>query len=178
MIANKIIPSFYVIEARGDAARSMFPGDYGIEKVAFGTLDFQSDMHALTAADLAVSSIVNALPITEEKIQTTTELNPEFFPGAPISEEQKRIKEEAQQIADDMSLEVANKNKMIIPLTRSFDALGDFVMSRKKISGTNFEIDVRIVANVDHYVKLKTMDQYQKLDAPTTQNKKDTLSIH
>lgn len=172
MIADKIIPSFYIIEITGDAVKSVIPQDYGIQKISIGSFDFQSDMHASEKIDKAVNHILQGIA-KKEKVETLIEVNPEFLPSA----KQLPMNEEAQEIAEEMSSTLIHENKVAIPITRSFDVLGDFVVARKQLSADNFKIEARIVANIDEYVRLKSLDQFQKFSSPTSHGLKEENKI-
>lgn len=160
MIADKIIPSFYIIEITGDAVKSVIPQDYGIQKISIGSFDFQSDMHASEKIDSAIDCILQGID-DAQKVETLVEVNPDFLPHAP----QPSANDEAQEIADEMSSKLIHENKVAVPITRFFDVLGDFVVARKRLKADNFNIEARIIANIDEYVKLKSLEQFQKFNS-------------
>lgn len=164
MIANKVIPSFYVIEIKGTAVESVIPGGFGIDKIEISSHDFTNDMYATAALSTAMEAITlnPALDITSaaEKL----EYNPEFFPmfKAPeLTEEQKEIME-ALALADEASIELAKTDQIAVPIPKLFDSLGDFVESRWSVESPNFKILGRVVANPDKYVHYKAIEISEK----------------
>jgi len=162
MIADKIIPSFYIIEITGDAIKTVIPQDYGIHKISLGSHDFRSDLHANEKVDKAINFLVENTGGLE-KYKTLVDINPEFLPSqTEIVKDSDSDEDDMSEMVDKLSSQLINENKVAIAITKSFDVLGDFVVSRKLLSSESSKIEARVIANVDEYVKIKSFDQYQK----------------
>lgn len=165
MIADKIIPSFYVIEVRGIAVESIIPGGFGIDKIELSSHDFTNDMYATAALSTAMEAIVLNPALDVKSATEKLEYNPEFFPmfTAPeLTEEQKDIMEALQAQADEASIELAKTDQIAVPIPKLFDSLGDFVESRWSVESPEFKILGRVVANPDKYVHYKAIEISEK----------------
>ena len=164
MIADKIIPCFYMVEVEGTAIKSIFADDYGIASMALASSDFQSDLHAAAALDTAIATLSEKVDLADS--QQDLRMNPEFFPSAsaaPLSPEQLAQIEEVAELAEETSRDLASQNKVAIVITKSFDALGDYVVFRKTIFSEHFKIEARVVSNLGYYSQLKSADQIKKI---------------
>lgn len=164
MIADKIIPCFYMVEVEGTAIKSIFADDYGIARIALASRDFQSDLHAASALDTVIATLSEQVDLVDS--QQDLDVNPEFFPSAgalALSPEQLAQIEEVAELAEETSRDMAAQNKIAIVITRSFDAMGDYVVFRKTISSENFKIAARVVSNLGYYSQLKSADQIKKI---------------
>jgi hypothetical protein len=164
MIADKIIPCFYMVEVEGTAIKSIFVDDYGIARMTLASSDFRSDLHAATALDAVISTLCEQVDLADSR--QDLDMNPEFFPsvGSPtLSPEQLQQIEEVAELAEETSRELAAQNKVAIVITKSFDAMGDYVVFRKTISSENFKIAGRVVSNLGYYSQLKSADQIKKI---------------
>jgi hypothetical protein len=158
MIADKIIPSIYVLELEGVAATSLIGGDFGIKSILIGSNDFKTDLLATSALQGALKSLTQA-PFADSESKETIEFNPDFFPTLPkieLTEEQRRENEEDEELAASMEDEI----QTAVVLTRNFDPLGDFVESRWTVQGDNFKILGKVVVNPDHYAVVKAHERF------------------
>lgn len=137
MIGHEVIPSYFVVEIEGSAVNLLFPESLNVAKVIIGSLEFPSDMHAISAAQKIVDLVC---PAGEERV----ELNPDFFSLAPKSEE---------AVLDEEEETPAGQGPIITtPITRKFDELGDFVGYRKTITGNDCTALIRVLANPTRYI--------------------------
>lgn len=164
MIADKIIPSFYLLEISGDAVNVLVSGDYGIDKIAIGSFDFATDMQATYALQQAMQSVVDVMATEYDQ---ETFLNPEFFPtvASNRSEAEESELEEAQAISDVMTRDLVEKGQVPVIVTNTFDKLGDFIQSRWVIEGDNFSVIGRIAANPTKYMMHKGVEQVLRHEA-------------
>lgn len=138
MIGHALIPSHFIVEIEGDAVNCLFPADLNVAKVIIGSLEFQSDVQAAAAAQKIIDLVC---PTGVEQV----DLNPEFY-------SLQGIEPEIDDDVDDEDKPKSNKAITIIPVTKKFDELGDFVGYRKTITGENFSAKVRVLANPAQYI--------------------------
>lgn len=164
MIADKIIPSFYLLELEGEAVHAVVSGDYGIDRIAIGSFDFTSDLLATSALRQSMQAIVDVISDEPSSVKEEVEFNPEFFPTLkrelPANIEAEL--EEAQAITDVMTEDMVEKGQVPIFLTNAFDPLGDFIQSRWVVSGENFKMTGRIAANPTKYLMHKGLEQVKR----------------
>jgi hypothetical protein len=180
MIADKILPAFYLLEVEGDAVNSIVAGNFGIERIALGSKDFPSDLDAHTALDKAIKFILTG-PIDASDVSETIEYNPEFFPSSTftLSEEQKQEAADAEEYADQMDESLAAMNQVAVVITRMFDPVGDFVSIRKTIESPTLKVQGKIAANPQHYVRAKSIDKMiANTTPPLEHSKTENLRIH
>lgn len=154
MIADKLYPSFYLIEFEDEATSLVIPGDFGIKRIAIGSRDYPNDM--LAYGDLersirfAVSNIDKDMDILEE-----VSFNPEFFPTLKpieLTDEQKEQNEQLEEYVDELRENLETSSQVVIPLTNTFDPIGDFVTTRWEIVGDNFCIEGRVAVQPQYYL--------------------------
>jgi hypothetical protein len=159
MIAEKLLPSFYIIDVEGKAVESIIPGNFGIKSIAIGSLDFNNDMVALAALSTAIEVIATNPELDTSKATEQVDYNPEFFPTlAPIKMsdvDAETIKEANETVEEELK---SGSNRISIPITRIFDPIGDFVSSRWTIDAPDFKIKGRVVTNPDSYLIEKLAD--------------------
>jgi hypothetical protein len=179
MIADKIIPSFYLLELEGAAAQVVVPGDFNIDRIAVGSDDYNSDLHATSALQQAIHAIADSVAEDPSKLKKEIEFNPEFFPTLKfeLPEDIEEELEEAQAISDVMSNEMIENGQVPIFLTNTFDSLGDFIQSRWTVSGENFKITGRVAANPTKYVMYKGLEQVKRHET-IHRNELNTLMVH
>ncbi len=154
MIANKIVRSFYLMEVRGPATKFLFGGEFGINEITVGSLDFEDDLSATSALKDAMDA-VNKL--VDGKTNYSVEYNPEFFPMIGIEHDVEGMEAQAAMMAMDME-----DGKVPIVMSNEFDSLGDFVQSRWTSSDGESIIVGRVVANPTEYMRLKAVDQLER----------------
>ena len=160
MIADKIIPSFYMIEAEGRAAESVINGPFGIKKIVIGSKDFDNDMDATAAMQQSVEFITNFLKPDWSAVTEKIDYNPEFFPSLPqteLTEEQKLKMVEAELQAESMQ-ENLEDNQVAIVIAKVFDTIGDYVQSRWVLDGGDFKVISKVGVNPDRYLQNKVID--------------------
>lgn len=164
MIADKVIPSFYLLELEGDATQAVVSGDFGVERIAVGSFDFNSDLLATSALQQAMQTIADVVAEDLDAVKEEAAFNPEFFPTLkhelPMGVEAEL--EEAQAITDVMTEDMVEKGQVPIFMTNAFDPLGDFIQSRWTISGENFKMTGRIAANPTKYMMHKGLEQVKR----------------
>jgi len=153
MIADKLYPSFYLLELEGKAITAIIPGDFGINKIAVGSIDFPSDMMAIGGLTDAMRFVTGSL----EAANTVEEVsfNPEFFPTlAPLelTEAQQEAIMENEEAAEDLQEELEDTDKVVVPLTNSFDSIGDFVETRWIVTAEGFRVEGRVAVQPQYYL--------------------------
>jgi hypothetical protein len=181
MIHNKIIPSFYLIELNGAACHSFMAEEFKIEKIVISSLDFKTDIMASGAADELIEHAINHREWSEQ-----VDLNPEFFPMAPAIELTQAEKEAIELEKPDTSAALFDKaaaNEVadhFAKITTHFDELGDFVQSRTIVTGNDYKIVSKIIANPTMYANEKALQSALEIVAMTTAHRdvKQTKYIH
>lgn len=164
MIADKIIPSFYLLELEGEAVQAVVSGDYGIDRIAIGSFDFTSDLLATSALQRSMQAIVEVITDEPSSVKEEVNFNPEFFPTLKreLPADIEAELEEAQAITDVMTEDMVEKGQVPIFMTNAFDPLGDFIQSRWVVSGENFKMTGRIAANPTKYMMHKGLEQVKR----------------
>ena len=178
MIADKIIPCFYILEIEGNAIRSVIDGDYGIEKIAVGSCDFQTDLLATDALQQAILSVIGSSELELGDFEEQVDYNPEFFPSiepAQINVDAEEEFEENQAIADTMMYELEEKGQIPVVASNRFDRLGDFVEIRWQIVGQYSNIIGKVVANPNQYMMHKSIDQLNRHQSIHREEQKITV---
>jgi hypothetical protein len=166
MIANKILPSFYVIEAEGKAIDSIISGNFGISKIILGSSDFPTDLAATEAMQQSVDFITSNLTVDWTQVVEHIDFNPDFFPSLPvtISEEQKLDLLTHELAMHEYDTEMAKSNQLSVSMTKLFDAMGDYVESRWSIESPEFKLTAKIGVNPDKYMQQKIFDKIEASD--------------
>lgn len=164
MIADKVIPSFYLLELEGEAVQAVVSGDYGIDKITIGSFDFTSDLLATSALQQSMQAIVDVIANDPALVEEEVNFNPEFFPTLErkLPADIEAELEEAQAITDAMSEDMVEKGQVPIFMTNAFDPLGDFIQSRWAVSAENFKMTGRIAANPTKYMMHKGLEQVKR----------------
>ena len=164
MIADKLIPSFYLLELEGDAIQAVVSGDFGIDRVAVGSFDFNSDLLATAALRQSMQAIADVVAEDPASVKEEVDFNPEFFPTMQrdLPMDIAAELEEAQAITDVMTEDMVEKGQVPIFMTNAFDPLGDFIQSRWVISSENFKMTGRIAANPTKYMMHKGLEQVKR----------------
>jgi len=165
MIADKVIPSFYIVEIEGDAIESIFPGDFGIQKIVFGSHDFDTDLSATSALRDTLEFITSAPHLDLTEVTEKIDFNPEFFPTLEkiaLTEEQLIQQQSAEEMLDDMSEQFDNANQTAIVMSRVFDEIGDYVESRWQIHSPDFNVVGKVAVNPDSYIAEKAKEKFMQ----------------
>lgn len=160
MIASKLIRSFYIIEAEGAVTSAVISGDFGIDKIILGSLDFDSDLNATAAMQAGINFILNNIQTDWDKTEESIDFNPEFFPSIE-GDFHKRQNAQRDEFAMTME-EGMPDNQIAIPMTRVFDPMGDYVSSRWALSAPDFKICGKVGVNSDEYIKVKTEETLER----------------
>lgn len=176
MIADKIFPSFYMIEVVGQAVESIIPGDFGIERIAFSTNSYQTDLTAIEALQEAVNYIIDSPQINSDNIKEHISFNPEFYPSVgPIELTQQQIDdyELSVEAAEIESEKLEGTGQMAIPISRKFDALGDFISSRWIFESADFQIIAKTAMDPTKYIEEKTIEIMTQKSRPLFPDKNE-----
>jgi|SRR5579859_1455142 len=180
MLADKLIPSFYIIEVEGKAVDTLIPGNFGIQKISVGSRDFTNDMMAWAALSDAMQFIVLNPELDKAGAQEQMDYNPEFFPTlqhAPTPEEKNKL-QEAEDAADEATEALGIPGRIAVPITRVFDPLGDFVESRWVIESPEFKVQGKIAVNPDKYMHYKIADLEVKSGPPQLKSTQSSIYLH
>lgn len=169
MISSKLIPSFYMLEISGDAIESIFPGDYGIDKVLIESSDFESDMETKVALDNAIDFLSSAPHINMYNIEDVTKFNPDFYPSVPRETPSDEQMTSYNQLLEEAEIQSMNGKESLV-VTKFFDVYGDFIQCRREVKSQDFQIVGRTASDPDIYLKEIREQHLSKLDNP---NKKD-----
>jgi len=173
-VADKLIPSFYVIELEGKAVQSIIPGDFGIEKIAIGSRDFTNDMFATAALADAMQFIVLNPDLDKSVAEERIDYNPEFFPSLQSSTASKIEEEEITEATEALGI----AGQIAVPITRHFDPLGDFVQSRWIVQSKDFKVYGKVAVNPDKYMHHKVMEAQARAEPPQMRPKAQRIALH
>jgi hypothetical protein len=181
MLETEVIPAYYVVEVSGTAVKSIIPGNFGIDHIAIGSLDFPNDLSALSALQTAMRFISAQVDITLPEVEERIDYNPEFFPTMKpleLTDQNKDDHETAIEIQEELDdnadeIEMLNGTRQIaVPITKVFDPLGDFVETRWTISAPDFRFQGKVFVTPDAYLYQKAL---RMVDAPEHAKKKSVL---
>lgn len=161
MIADKILPSFYFLEIHGNAVESVFAGDFDIDEVLIESKDFSTDLDATAALKHALDFITSAPHLDIHNAKEQIDFNPDFFPSLKkieISEDQQIA---YQQLLDEAASQT-DANKDVLVLTKFFDNMGDYVLSRWQVNTPSFNVIGRIAIDPDVYISEKAQEYFSE----------------
>jgi hypothetical protein len=161
MIADKILKSFYIVEVQGEACGAIITGNFGIDKIAFGSKDFDSDLSAMNGLKKAIKFITSSELLNLDTAKEDVAFNPEFFPSIQppeLTEEQLAEKEETEAAIAELQETLGDSGRQAVMLTRAFDDIGDFVETRWTVEAPSFKIVGRVAVNPDEYMHQKGID--------------------
>lgn len=177
MIADKILSSHNIIQLTGDAAHEIFtdssqllldPRD--IEGVTILTKNYTNDIEAILAARKIFDDVTCKLGSNTSMIE---EYNPEFYPSLLTSEIEKKKADELDGIFGSIidSVEDSdNPSSLAIPITHTFDVLGDYVQAKISANRAHFSVMIKIIATPSEYVQQKTSERLAAISfEPTIQ---------
>lgn len=177
MIADQILPSFYVLELSGDAVHTLLRGDFNVRKVVITSSDFQTDIHATAALQTSIKFLANGEVLPLDGLKEEVEFNPEFYPSTKqkeLTEEQQAALVELKETTEELNADLP-PGQLAVAIPRVFDIIGDFVAQRWKYTSPTFEIVGRVAVHPDAYVQQKTfahLAQQEPLPTP------DSHTIH
>src|SRR5271170_3886009 len=180
MIADKLLPSFYVIEIEGKAVDTVMPGNFAIQKISVGSRDFTNDMYAMAALSDAMQFIVLNPDIDKSAAEEKLDYNPEFFPTlqhTPSPEETKK-RQDADDAAEEATEALGIPGRIAVPITRVFDTLGDFVEMRWIIQSPDFRVQGKVAVNPDRYMHQKVLDMETKVGPPQLKSSAPQIFLH
>jgi hypothetical protein len=166
MLHDKVLPSFFLITVEDAAVRALIDRQFRIKKVIIASDEFSDDITATRAAQAVVRFFIGASPIETATATEEVTLNPEFFPmvAQPSLEERERSAEMLAAEFEELADKEAPPGKVLMPLTRNFDAAGDFVHTRSVVKGTNFTITTRVAVPPNVYLQTKAdLDSMNRL---------------
>lgn len=173
-IADKLIPSFYIIDVTGQAVQSILPGEFGIEKIAIASRDFSNDMDAQAALSNAMAFITLNPVLDKTYAEESVNYNPEFFPSLlPLNVENPR-----EVLTQEMQEMVLPNGAVAIPITNAFDILGDFIESRWLIKSPTFKIEGRVAVSPDKYITHKAFEYKLSSGPPLLKSEIKTVHLH
>lgn len=165
MIADKIIPSFYMIEAEGKAADAIVSGPFGIKKIIIGSKDFTNDLDATEAMRACVDFMTHTINPDWDTITETIDFNPEFFPSLKPevpSTEQKQLLLDVE-IAEMEASANLQDGQVAVSMTKMFDPVGDYIQSRWLLAHDDFTINAKVGVNPDKYMQNKVADRMETM---------------
>ncbi len=158
MIGDKLTKAFYLVSVRGDAIKTFFDGDFGIDSILISSDLFPNDLVAGVALGNLVQYIASDPEIDMDGVDEGVELNPEFFPSVePI-----KITDEMQEKydAEISAIKAAHsipENSVPVVMTKNFDEYGDFFMTRWQIHSETLDITARIGIVPSEFIYLKSI---------------------
>ncbi len=168
MIADKTFPSFFVIELEGAAIHTILPGDFGIEKVALGSITFPHDLTAIDMLHKTMNNLKSSIQLKDWETKETISYNPEFFPSlAPLLLTTDEIMEQELEAAE-INEHWQNTDNINIIITKNFDELGDFIQVRWVLESKGFNVCARVAINPEEYAKQKGAEMISKLTTIST----------
>lgn len=179
MIADKMMPSFYMIEVEGLATKGVVPGDHGIDRISIGSTDYENDMMAMAGMNAAMKNILKNIDM--EDVQQEVSFNPEFFPTLKpieLTEEQKAEEEETLETVEALRYQMQASGKFVVPISSVFDPLGDFVEARFTVETSDMKVEGKVAANPQHYMIEKYRDMEGSGMMAPVNSGKSTITIH
>lgn len=160
MIANKVLPTFYVLDLEGDAAslEFMLGTKHNVRRVTVHSCDFEGDVLAVAAGKQAFDFFTYSF---KDDGKETNEFNPEFFlTQAPIEPSLEML--HAEELASETEEKIEkNGDIQTVVLTRRFDDWGDFVVARSTIEGSTFNGLMKVAVNPRRYLLEKNLEKQE-----------------
>jgi hypothetical protein len=185
MIADKILSSHSIIQLTGDAVHEIFtdsspllldPRD--IEGVTILTKNYSNDIEAILAAKKIFGDVTGNLGSNTTMIE---EYNPEFYPSLLTSEIEKKKTDELDGIFGSIIDSVAdsdNPSSLAVPITHTFDVLGDYVQAKISAAHPHFSVMIKIIATPSEYVQQKTSERLAAISFEPTIKSTTTPYYH
>lgn len=177
MIANKALPSFYVIELEGDSAdlKFLLGSSHKIESITISSLDFNDDVSAINAANDVINLFKRKLDLKIDEEQIA--FNPEFFPSQPAIEPTLEMLVAEQEAEDAIEEIEEERQRMAFPMTRRFDEWGDFVVAKTHLTGQNFDLLMKVTIHPQKYFEEKSLEIQEHKAYLQGQKYKDGTSV-
>lgn len=158
MIENHIAEAFYLVSVRGEAIKSFFDGDFGIDAIHICSDMFPNDLVAGTALGDVISHIASDEAVDISDAQEDVDLNPDFFPSIdPIAMTDEMMEMQDREIARiKMENDIPNDSIPIV-MTKKFDEYGDFVVARWHIKSETMDVMARVGIMPSKYMYLKSI---------------------
>lgn len=141
MIAEKILPAFYLIDIDGDLAdmQPLLGKKFKVERITIGSFNFQTDGHATQSGEDALEFFFcnEQLKIDTSTLTCKKQYNPEFFPTLE------------QQLKDGEDLP-------------PFDDLGEFISYKVEMNAPNFNATLKIGACPMTYAVEKQLEEVEE----------------
>lgn len=176
MISNQLLPSFYLLEVEGEAVKSIIPGENGIKKIAITSRDFSCDVTAFAGMEDALKSIVDPLP-SDASLLDKTEFNPEFYPMLPLTDDQKQKMDVLKDIIENAQEDLP-EGQVAIPITKVFDATGDFVAARHTMQSRKYRVVGKVAVSPQTYISEKLQEVAAQHAHFSTYEMKQNTRIH
>ena len=158
MIADKIAQAFYLVHIKGEAVKSFFDGDFGIQSILISSELFANDLEASSALGELISHISSDPEIDVSNVQEDVSLNPEFFPSIePIKMTPELEEERDMEIARIKMQHNIPENAVPVVMTKNFDEYGDFVVTRWHIKNDALDITARVGIMPSEFMYLKSI---------------------
>ena len=135
-----LIPSSYLLEVTGKPVKSIVPGSFDIDKINVSSKLFTNDLDARSALTAAIKYL------SPNAVQPVEAFNPQFFPNMDPIE----IKDDSDEIQID-DLQDNESEKIFVPISKNFDEIGDFVMTRAVKKSSTYSIIGRVMASPSWY---------------------------
>lgn len=158
MIADKLIPAFYVVDIEGSAATlEHFIGTkHQIKHITISSRDMRHDLDAYDAMDKTIRTF------KEGAVEDELTVNPEFFPSIPAIELTPEMEAmEAHMAKASEEIEHNEPNAIAVSITRRFDEWGDFVSIKREVSGDDFQIKAKVAVHPRRYVLEKNNEKQE-----------------
>jgi hypothetical protein len=140
MIAEKILPAFYLIDIEGDLAdmSGLLGKKFKTQRITLGSFNFQTDGHATKSGEDALEFFFcnEQLTIDTSTLKVEKQYNPEFFPTL----EQPKEGEDAPP----------------------FDDLGEFISYKVEMNAPNFKATLKIGACPMTYAVEKQLEEVEE----------------
>lgn len=177
MIANKALPSFYVIDLEGEAADLEFllGSKHQIESITISSKDFGDDVTAINSGKDALEFFRRKLDLKPDEEEL--KFNPEFFPSQPAIEPTLQMLIE-EQIAEDAIEKIEEEQqKLAFPMTRRFDDWGDFVVAKTHLKSFFFEAQMKVAVHPQKYFEQKSLELQEHQAYLQGQKYQDATSV-
>jgi hypothetical protein len=169
MIADKILPSFYLLELKGEIAsfEQIVGQRFNIKSIHIASGDFGSDVEAMAAAESVVEFLLQnpQVKIEESTSKCTKQFNPDFYPMLDALEVSDETLEEEERVQA-QALMLAEKDPTFSSaiITKRFDDIGDFIAYRMNIQGENFDLQLKVGVDPHVYILEKQKDQQEEAE--------------
>ena len=141
MIAEKILPAFYLLDIKGDIAdmEPLLGKKFKVRRITLGSFNFQTDGHATVAGEDALEFFFcnPQLKIDTQALTCEKQYNPEFYP----------------------TLDQGLREGEDLP---PFDELGQFISYKVEMNAPNFNAQLKIGACPMTYAIEKELEKVEE----------------